>query len=227
MKQFMVIFVLVAAASSLPQPNLFDFSQILNGQQKFENAKGCQVCETLVSFIDAFLNDTKVETALANELASLCARITNQKEQQICTKLVSKGVPALMHMLPNIMDSSLVCGNMFKLCPYTPPAPSKNPFANASIDDMECAACFTGFGFVKQAFLNSDFASYCITGIQQMCANIGDAERKQKCLDTVSKMVNKVFQGLTDIVNPKTLCTTKINAKCPSMPAQNLAKLFT
>jgi len=231
--------VIVAVTTALPQQgygaekmfetfsslfqaeNLHQILTVVGGDYKSD--KLCSMCEKSVSTLDSFLSDANVQTKLSSALAVGCNKITDQNKQQSCTKLITKDFPMLLETITKLINPTTICVKMFKTCPN--PSPSKtdlanygNPFVPKVIDDLECAACFAGFGFIEQAFLNNDFASFCTEQIQPVCDFLTDAEKHQKCLDTVTKVVGEIFQSLRKHADPRSLCigTAADPAKIPN-----------
>jgi len=237
--------VIVAVTTALPQQgygaeqifetlsslfqaeNLHQILTVVGGDYKSD--KLCSMCEKSVSTLDSFLGDANVQTKLSSALAVGCNKITDQNKQQSCTKLITKDFPMLLEMITKLINPTTICAKMFKTCPN--PSPSKtelanvgNPFTKDVVADLECAACFSGFGFIEQAFLNKDVVSFCTKNIQPLCDFLTDPERYQKCLDTVTKVVGEIFQSFRKHADPRSLCIgtaadpAKINGTgCPVM----------
>jgi len=197
-----------------------NFHQLLTyfGDEKSDRL--CPLCQKLVTALDSFLGDVKVQSKLSAALAKVCDKITDTNKQQSCTNFITKDFPMVLEILKSLLTPTTVCSKLFKFCPNpstTDLATSGNPFVPKVVDDLKCAACFSGFGFIEQAFLNQDFSNFCIEEIQPACDSISDPEKLQKCYDTVTKVVGDIFSGLNNYLNPQKLCMGgKIpNTGCP------------
>jgi hypothetical protein len=196
--------------SNVFQPE--NLHQILNVIGNDKSDRFCSLCQTLVSTLDSFLGDVNVQTKLSAAMAAVCDKIPDQNKQQKCTNMITKDFPMVLDMIKSIIDPNMMCVNLFKTCPAPsnntglPSYDNANPFIPKVVDDLKCAACFSGIGFIQFAFLNNDFAQFCAEEIQPVCDFLSDPERHQKCLDTVLKVVGDIFQVLNNYINPKTLC---------------------
>jgi len=194
-----------------------DLLQILNVIGDDKSDRLCPLCQKFVTVLDSLLGDVKVQTKLSAAVAKVCDKISDENKKQACTNLITKDFPMVLEILKSLLNPTTVCVKLFKMCPSpssnTDLASSSNPFIPQFEADLECAACFTGFGFVKQAFLNNDFQVFCSDEIQPVCDSLSDPEKHQKCLDTVVKVVSGIFNALNTYLNPSHMCQTVIPAK--------------
>lgn len=196
-----------------------DLHQILTDIGDDKSDRLCPLCQKFVTALDSFLGDVKVQTKLSAAVAKVCDKISDENKKQACTNLITKDFPMVLEIVKSLLNPTTVCVKLFKMCPSpssnTDLDSSSNPFIQPFEQTLECAACFTAFGFVRQAFLNPDFGKFCVDEIQPVCDGLSDPEKHQKCLDTVTKLVGQIFKALNTYLDPFHMCQTVIPGKTP------------
>jgi len=244
MKLLISFAVLLALTNALPSQsqsaknikNVFEkliIQQFQGTGNKFQSTgdKMCTTCQKLVSSFDQVMSNSKFQTDITNVFDLACKKITDQKMAQTCDTLIDKGLPMVMKLATTFFNPSLVCEKMFKICPSATTDlkttdPTLQNIIDKYINDLTCAACACGFGFIQQAFWNQDFGSFVIEEIQPACDGIADAEKQQKCKDTVQNFVGIIFNALNKYVTPEFLCeTNRIPVNCPTT-GNSFVKLF-
>jgi len=204
----------------LESTGLHNFESTGLHKNMFESTGLCTLCQKMVTGFDQIMTNQKVQADLSKLLDMACKQIKDQKMAQTCNTVVDKGMPTLMTMATMFFNPNFVCQKMFKTCPATTPElKNRDPKLQQIIDnyeeDLVCATCATVFGFIQQGFFNNDFANFCIQNIQPACDGIVNAEKQQKCKDTVQKFVGFIFSALNKYVTPQFLCEGRIpDMKC-------------
>jgi len=166
----------------------------------------CDTCETAVSTIEVWLDNTQNQGDVITTVEVVCTAMPAWAST--CDAMVIAGVPSVINWIETYENSTTVCGQLglcnAEVAPVKVIAPIKASTPSKGLGD-ECSDCQLLVTFVENWSLNNATADQIEQYLDTLCPFLPDYT--QQCEQIVNSYIPQILAYLEADENPTTICT--------------------
>lgn len=173
----------------------------------------CQVCESIINYLDQDLLSEAVEKQLQGYFSEACNQVIPAgQDQQVCDQIINQYFPEIWAKIVGFLNGQEICTDM-KMCSaaeefFVHSNAATNPAA------LGCSFCKNVFTWFQAQILNPATEKQILAEVEKVCADIPNTDYAQKCRATLDEYGDKLFKKVTEILGPANVCEA-LHA-CPS-----------
>ncbi|XP_067673391.1 prosaposin-like [Haliotis asinina] len=160
----------------------------------------CIICEFVMREVDTLLGDNKTQAAVEAALDKVCSLLPGSVSQE-CTDFVNTYGPAVIQLLVQELDASVVC-RALGLCSQT-----RNKIVPLKVNDEICDLCVTVMNYAD-ALLKENATVQDVEMVLDKVCNFLSAQMTNQCLAFVNQYAPLVLDLLASDIDPRQICQT-------------------
>jgi len=178
----------------------------------------CTICTSIVAEIEAVMENTKVESEVAELVKKLCAKFP-APYSTLCDSLVEQFVPQIMKWLEQGLEHLEICQKL-KFCPVNKAIAR----FQTGTDGMACTVCTAVVGQVEKIIVSTKVESEIIELVKKLCVKF-QSPYAELCESLANQYVPEIMQELVMGLEYLDIC--KKLKLCPNQKAISAARIPT
>ncbi|KAH0789611.1 surfactant B protein [Histomonas meleagridis] len=174
------------------------------------NADGCSVCKTVIAGITDIMDNTKVQSAIAQLASELCKKFKNDAAQNLCKTIVGEYLPKVISYISKGISKANICGKL-GLCKgndldlYDEDEIEYIEIPEGLENGIACSVCKHLVAAVAKILANTKVQSKVSSEAKKICDKLPKAGR-DFCNSLISKYLPKIMNWLSQKVAASTIC---------------------
>ncbi|KAH0794500.1 proactivator polypeptide-like [Histomonas meleagridis] len=177
-----------------------DYIEPIEIPQGLSNADACAICKTVVSGITNILDNTKVQSAIAQLAAQLCTKFSLQAAQNLCNTIITGYLPKVLSFISSGISKADICTKL-SLCKSNDDEVDYIEIPEGLENGIACSICKHLVSGVSSILASTTVQTKVTEYAEKICARFPSIGRTfcNKIVSYIPNIMNWLSTGLTNL----------------------------